>query len=416
MAAVTDFGTISPDKGIYGLYNDFLVRITRTGGTVYKLSYRIKCTVIADTSYTFERDVVPINEVSIVNPVEFLKDTFFKTQVIGLNGNVLDDSATVDIANFGCNRIEIEVGESYADSSNVPATFRGYDTSKEVTFYNGYENIKQSNTSTDYTNYLDPKWYDATEVKLNHTILNRKISVDIDDENKIFAPPVVELSDGTYSITAIYTDSYDSDGVLDNQDIEPYTPPTEIKGYVVFNLPKRSGVTLGQARNEYYFKYSSATESKFSEKISVTSYSCNQNDRYRLRWFNRYSAFEYLNLNGKFTESVTYKQGKEILTDGIDITATTFGKIKSPAKPELKEIGKNKEVTFSLYTNYINEEERNGLKEALESPNLILYDPENNIIPVISTDRNFKIASSKNGLIQYQLNFKSANRGKLINR
>lgn len=415
MAAVVDFGAISPEFGIYGIYNDFYVRITQSAPQLVKLKYRIKVTVIAQTSYVYERDVITIDAVSIVNPVQVLRDTFFRSQVIGLNGNVIDDTASVDVADFGCNRVRIEVGEIYAPSIDVAATFRGYDTSTDVTFYNGYENIDTANTSTDYANYLDLGWYSNGTVKLNHTIKNRKIGTD--DENKLFSPSVVELLAGSYELDAIITDEYDSAGGLVSQVIDPISALNPINGYQVVNGEKTIGATPLLTRCEQYFRYDDGGGGKvYSEKIAFTHFDCNQNDRYRLRWINRYGTFEYLNCNGRFTQTNQIQKGKEILSDGVDLTSTTFADIKSVAKPELKEYGNQKTVTFSLFTNYLTEEEQLGLAELMESPNTIFYDPDNNIVPVISQDRSFKIASIKDELIQYELRFKLANQGKTVDR
>jgi len=415
MAAEVDYGAITPTNGIYGIYNDFYVRITRTVSTGFKLKYRIKVTVIADTSYTFERDVTQIDEVSIVNPVQVLRDNFFRSQVIGLNGRVLDDSATVDVANFGCNRVTIEVGEVYANTADVAATFRGYNTSTNVTFYNGYENVNISNTTTDYANYLDLGWYSSSTIKLNHTILNRKIGTD--DENKLFTPTVIERSDGAYTLNAIITDEYDSAGVLSSQVIDPISALNPINGYQVVNGLKTITATTGLARWEQYFRYDDGGGTNIlSESVAFTYFKCNQNERYRLRWINRYGTFEYLNCNGTFVKTNQITKGKEIITDGIDLTASTFEDIKSVARPELREYGAQKQVNFSLFTNYLTEEEQLGLSELLESPNTIMYDPDNNIIPVIPRDTSFRIASVQDELIQYELRFKLANKGKIVGR
>jgi len=98
------------------------------------------------------------------------------------------------------------------------------------------------------------------------------------------------------------------------------------------------------------------------------------------------------------------------------LTASTFEDIKSVARPELREYGAQKQVNFSLFTNYLTEEEQLGLSELLESPNTIMYDPDNNIIPVIPRDTSFRIASVQDELIQYELRFKLANKGKIVGR
>ena len=48
MAAVADYGGGDYEKGVYGLYNDFLVRITQTGDDI-KLKFRMRITVIGSS-------------------------------------------------------------------------------------------------------------------------------------------------------------------------------------------------------------------------------------------------------------------------------------------------------------------------------------------------------------------------------
>ena len=416
MPTILDFGVDDPSLGIYGIYNDFYVRITNDVEAVkFKFKYVIEISVNG-TTISEEIEVRAIDEVSVVQPFEILKDLWFKCQVVGLNGDLLDDPNSVEIAQFGLRKCEIRAGMLYADTADSQPTFRGFDSGVDIIrFYNGYENLNISNETVNYSNYMDVGWTGTGEIKLNHTILNRKIGATLDDENKVFAASHFKDENGDLvTLNAVVTDSYNSSGVLINQDIDPIAAGD--LGYYVYNFPKTIPPTTGLERLEVYFRYTLNAGNVFSEKISFTSFECDKFERYRIRWFNRYGAFEYLNANGLFESSVSTSGGKEILTDGIDPTATEFGKIKTIARPALRNFGKTKEVTYSLSTNFLTREEQLGLAEIIESPNILLYDPENNIIPVICTDNRFKIIDVQQELVKYQLNFKSADQGKILRR
>ena len=410
MAAIVDYGT-NAEFGMYGLFNDFYCRITTDSVGIFKLKYRIRLTETDLEGDVFTFDVDPINEVSIINPFEVLKSAYFKTEVVGGGGINLDDATANDYFPKSSSRFLVEVGEIYATAANLPATFQGYDAAndKEVTLYNGYENILIADDSAAYANYLDPLWETGSTVKLPVTIKDRKILTG--DQNKIFFATRVNRVDGgvtIYDADEIVTDEYDAAGNLIGSTTEPYTGPNNyyFRSLRFLETPPATGYY------EQYVNYTNGTDTISSEKVTTRLFKCNRNPRYRLRWFNRYNGPEYLNCNGKFEEDRRFDRGKEILTDAVNYEATTFGTIKSPASPELKSSGIEKTVTYSLYTNYLTEEEQLGFVEIYESPNVIMFDPDNNIIPVLVNSISVNIESIKDNLIQYRIELKSANRGK----
>lgn len=419
MAAVADYGTADPEKGIYGIYNDFYVRITPTFVQL-KLKYRIRVTMPNDASIEFIRPVDPINYISIVNPVEVLKDTFFRAQIVGLNGQILDDRLNNDVANRGCNLVRIQIGEVYADAADDPATFRGYDTDDTFTFYNGYENIVISDTTISYSNFRAVRWYNGTPIKLPHTILNRRVinSTELQvggsgDINKIFMPNVIERSNGSYRLTSLVIDSFDADGTPTGQDIEPVSLGTTLTGYHVFRSVN-SAATDGSYQ-EFYGRYqlNGAGANILTEKIRFNYLAMEKFKRHRLRWFNRYGAFEYLDFIGSLETTQEVTQGKMIQSDGVDVEATSFDDIKIVSRPEMRSYGKTSKQRYTLHSGWLNIEEQEALKDLFKSPNVIMYTPENNIVPVIVTNNSFKITDIQVDLIKVSIEMELANADKI---
>lgn len=420
MAAEADYGTADPEKGIYGIYNDFYIRITTTVDK-FKLKFRIRITFPNEPAFIVpEREINPIADVSIVNPMEILKDTFFRCQLLGLNGNVLDDRLTNDVANRGINLVNIKIGESYSDTADTPATFRGYDTDHTFAFYNGYENIAISDTTIAYSNYRNVGWYNATTIKLPHTILNRRVinAVELQvggsgDINKIFMPNVIERSDGSYRLTSLVIDSFDADGTPTGQDIEAVSLGVTLTGYHVFRSVNSGG--KDGSYEEFYGRYqlNGAGANVLTQKIRFTYLPMEKFRRHRLRWFNRYGAFEYLDFIGSLETTQEVTQGKMIQSDGVDVEAASFDDIKTISRPEMRSYGKTSKQRFTLHSGWLNIEEQEALKDLFKSPNVIMYTPNNNIVPVIVTNNSFKITDIQVDLIKVAIEMELANADKI---
>lgn len=175
MAAVVDYGVADPTVGRFGLYNPFLVRITRTGSAVFKLKYRINITV-PNTTIDITKDVDPIDLVSIVNPLEPLKGQFFETQLVGNNGvgQVPLDTAGGS-ANKSYNKVRIQVGEIYATAADLPATFVGYTSDTTIWVYNGFDEVP---TTELYTNHRPDNTF---EPLFSIPLVNKNVKLLADD-------------------------------------------------------------------------------------------------------------------------------------------------------------------------------------------------------------------------------------------
>lgn len=418
MAAVVDYGVADPTVGFYGLYNPFFIRITRTGSTVFKLKYRINITV-PDTNIDITKDIDPIDEVSIVNPVEPLKGQFFESQLVGNNGVSevpLDTSGGCADKSF--NRVRIKVGEVYATAADLPATFLGYTSDNTIWMYNGFDNVPTTNL---YSNFRPSNTYIPN---LKIPLVNKNIKLLSDDiafislPSEINIPIIEEGGGGLITIHKLYFTHYDKEGGVLNSGN--------------FGLVGRYGTTRGYwtvgygttnifypenwAYSKYYAEYIDA-ESKLydTESFNVYKQECDPKyNRFRLRWFNRYSAFEYFNFTKKSKFDINVEKGKEVRTSGINFDATTFGSIKYPAIPELREVGKSATTTYTLNSDYLTEEEVESLKDLYISPNVVMFDKDNNIYPVIVQERSFEVTDIRDGLIKVSVKVRLANDNKVI--
>lgn len=418
MAAVADYGTVDPEKGAYGIYNDFFVNISsNTAGTIYKLKYRIKVTRLFlgnPTSISFERDVEPDVSTSIINinPVQIMQSGYFKSQVIGdESGQNIDVAASDERLDFAYTVLRVEVGELYANAAADPPTFRGYDTSNDFYFYNGYEDIDRSASNPDYSNYRDLGWYSAAELKLPSTIKTKYISDDPakTDITKIQFFSVIPHTSQDYTASNLITVNYIG-GVAQ-------TPITTSLVYTADSLISTDGadyVDPAFDKVEQYIEYTGGVSGTLnSEKITFLKIDCTKNERYRVRWINKYGAYEYLNFVGKTTETQSVDGGKIIASSGLNPTSLNFGGIKPLAEPETKPYGQTTRHTITLNSGYLKQEEVDALSDLYKSRNTIIFDPDNNIIPVRVLDQTYKITNVLDELAQVQIRFELANPPKI---
>jgi hypothetical protein len=421
MAAVVDYGVTDMGRGRYGLYNDFFIRITHTGGTVYKLKYRIR---IAVGSVVIEKDVNPINQVSVVNPVESLKDTYFRTQLVGTNGvSVVPlDSGGGGVADRSYQKVVIQVGEVFSLSESTPATFQGYNDQKTIPFYNGFEeDINQSV----YSNWRPANMYNTAPYKLplvnkNNYLLSTDIFfVSLPSELVLPVDEETPGNGGNCNLSKLYYQDFDING-------------NNIGTLNSFGLLLRYGANFGYwtiaigreqvyypsnfYKRTYYAAWVDSNNNEYkSESFDVIKAECDPKyDRFRLRWFNKYSGFEYFNFTKKSKYKLNVKSGKEIISNGVDYTSTNFSGIKYPAVPESREVGKSATTTYTLNSDWINEEEQKALKDLYISPNVIMFDKDNKIIPVIVQDKSYEVTDIKEGLVKVSINVMVANNNKVI--
>ena len=421
MAVVVNYGDlVDPTIGRYGLYNPFLIRITRTGGTVFKLKYRINIQVVG-TTIDITKDVDPIDEVSIVNPVEPLKGQFFETQLIGNNGvgQVPLDSSGGN-ADKSYNKVRIRVGEISATAADLPATFIGYADDRTLYFYNGFDDIPSADLYTNYRpNDTYQPLYSIPLVNKNVKLLSNDIAF-ISLPSEINTPIDEEGGGGVVILLRLYYTHYDINGdVIESSNFglfERYGAYENLGYWTIQYGTAQISYPSNWAYSTFYAEYvDSVTNYTNTESFNVYKQECDPKyDRFRLRWFNKYSGFEYFNFTKKSSQKLNISKGKEVRTSGINFEAANFSSMKYPSVPELREVGKSSTTTYTLNSDYINEEEQNALKDMYLSPNIVMFDKDNNITPVILEDSSYEITDIRDGLVKVSVKLRVANNNKVI--
>ena len=413
MAAVVDYGVEDPTIGRYGLYNPFLIRITRTGGTAFKLKYRINVQVVG-TTIDITKDIDPINNVSIVNPVETLKGQFFETQLIGQGGQSPLDTLG-GTADKSYNKVRIRVGEISATSAELPATFGGYTDDKTIYFYNGFDDVPSTEL---YINYRPTDTYQAS---YGIPLVNRNVKLLDNDIAFISLPieintPIFDGGGGSVNLFKLYFEHYNSNGDLIDSGSFSFGPFGSFGYLTAAYGTSQITYPTDWAFSTFYAQYIDA-ESNFTdtESFNVYKQECDPKyDRYRLRWFNKYSGFEYFNFTKKSSQTLNVTKGKEVRTSGINFDATNFSSMKYPSVPELREVGKSSTTTFTINSDFINAEEQAALKDLYLSPNVVMFDKDNNVFPVIVQDSSYEITDIRDGLVKVSVKLRVANNNKVI--
>lgn len=421
MAVLVNYGDlVDPTLGRYGLYNPFLIRITRTGGTVFKLKYRINVQVVG-TSIDITKDVDPINDVSIVNPIEPLKGQFFETQLVGNNGvgQVPLDTAGGN-ADKSYNKVRIRVGEISATSADLPATFIGYTDDETIYFYNGFDDVPSAEL---YSNYRPTDTYQSLYsiplVNKNVKLLDNDIAF-VSLPSEINTPLNEEGGGGVVELNKLYYSHYDINGnLLQSANFglfERYGTYSNLGYWTIQYGTAQVFYPSNWAYSTFYAEYvDSRNDFTNTESFNVYKQECDPKyDRYRLRWFNKYSGFEYFNFTKKSSQTLNVTKGKEVRTSGINFDATNFSSMKYPSVPELREVGKSSTTTFKLNSGFINAEEQAALKDLYLSPNVVMFDKDNNVFPVIVQDSSYEITDIRDGLVKVSITLRLANNNKVI--
>jgi len=418
MAVVVDYGSLDPELGIYGIYNNFKVRVTTSETAKFKTSYRFKLTIYDGNAYQSDSIVYDVevnnqtNKIGIVNPVKMLQERWFKGDFI------TDDIIRVD--NKAYTKVKIEVGESYADTADIPATFRGYDTLEEFYFYNGYETINQNYREL---NYRDPNWYDTIPIKVP---LVQKIHTVFEGDRFMFAAPIYingffDSLDYNFEIKKLILKSYTVDGIpVDTTTLDLLTLPGFIYsvGYFKYEIIQemyKPAIFFNNPvvdRVDVYFEYLDDSEGGIfnSEIIKFYRDEClPKYDRFRLRWTNRYGADEYMNFVGNHSKTLTISGGKNIISDNTDYNAVSFSDISKTTNPDLISFGKTNKIAWELNSDYLTQEQINALADLYKSPKVLMYDNNDEAIPVIVQDRNYKIDRIENNLVKVTINLLEAN-------
>lgn len=405
MAAVADYNYVDAEVGMYGLYNPFFVRITsNTGGSIFKLRYRIRLTDPNANTYVF--DVEPNDSsVAIINPIIILQETYFKSS-FKLDGDFLVETAL--------GNIDIEIGEVYASSATTPATFQGYDTNDTFTFYNGYE------LPPVVLNYRDDNWYNTAPLKL--PIVKSDIQVLEDFALYLSCPTYMNVTNvglfnfvnGTNLTSAVF--AYFSTGgfPITSSTLDLTSVVTGV-GYLDIEIGQTAyaGITANSADYaEVYLIYedTEATEVE-SERITVTQLECQPKfDPYVLRWVNRYGGNEYQVFQMQFTEDIVARRGKIIQTDGVDYNASSFATINDITDPDFVEFGRTYDTEYTLRSYFLTQEEIDGMRELFTSQKVIMIDKDGNKFPVQMLSTSYEITRRKDGLKEVEVRLRLSRR------
>lgn len=422
MAVTVDYNDLVntiPTEGVYGIYNRFIARITTSETAKFKTSYRIRLTIYDETAYqstTYISDVEVNNQtdkIGIINPVQSLRERWYKGN---FNSDILETNNK-----YAYTKVKIEVGESYADTADIPATFRGYGTSDVFYFYNGYEPLNQNYRKL---NYREANWYSDTPIKLPTVQKTNYVS---EGDSFVMSCPseIIGTFAGadTYKIADIVWKSYTVDGIpVDTDTIDLSVRPSLSGklGYWSYNVvPIMYGTPDVYFQNpvvdsvEVYFTLEPLEGGLgiATEVITFRRAICNPKyPKYRLRWLNRYGAEDYLNFINRTSQTLRVTQGKIINSDNIDYNATDYESISNVENPNMIPFGKTSRIQWQLSSDYLNQEQVDSLVDLYKSSKVLMYDENNEAIPVIVQDTSYKIEDIKNQLYQVSVTLLEANR------
>lgn len=408
MAAIVEWGGYnSPESvgNIYGVKDEFYIRISTNTATYYKLKYRVKVGYKGDYSGMFvgmfvpvateffEFNVEPINGVAFVNPLINLYDLYFGEITTG--GGI--EGAIENAFDF----VSIEVGEIYADTASEPATFRGYDTYDSFYCYAGYQEERSD------PNYVLPS-FNSAPVAVPHSGDIYYGGSDLSEYPLIFygfssIPNVTGLAYG------IGRQDFEMDGtpvgspVYTNLSVRPDIVGRRGYWYTIVSTPP-SGIY-----SEYFWVYGTGAPFIESKRIRVQQYQCNGNaDVTFVRYINKWGAEDTLLFNGRRKDFVNIKKGKKILSSGLDYSASSVESVKSVNRPNFREIGNERTKEVELTSGWLTQSQLIQAQEIISSP-LIIIDGE----PYLCTSNEYEVLNVKNGLQQITMRFQYANQLKI---
>ena len=388
MAVTADYKYADPTIGVYGVKNPFYVIINRTGAAVFNLTYDLRVTY-TNTGQVITKSLTPIGTQATANPLVLIEDFMFN-EYTGQTESSAPNS-------FGY--VQIEIGETFAAVEGDAPTFQGYDTDDSFLVYNGYKPLMNE------LNYRDPNWYDTTPLKLPKI---KKTLYLLDEDIEILSfPSIIDRADAKNLVTVFYNSS----GTDISTSVIDLTVRPDLTGTAYWNININTAFVDGAAYAKVYVQYA-VTEPFYtnSEEITIYRAQCNpKQGRYRLRWSNNYDGDEYQNFTLATDKIVQVRKGKRILSDGIDYTATTFAGLTNINRPNIREVGNKTTNLRRLRTDYLRQEELDALETLYKSEAVIMFDPDNNILPVIVRDTNFTITDVRNELVKIEVLVEIAN-------
>jgi hypothetical protein len=375
MAVSVNYNNASPELGIYGAYNPFMVLINYTGATPFYLTYKIKVTALNNTTVV-EKPVSPTSGYfAQVNPLELIKEAFFKSEYNG---------TTEHSQPFSYSQIKIEVGASFSTAEANPPTFEGYTQSDTFYVYNGYE------LQPTVLNYRDPAWYDTFPSKLPK--VKKTLYLLEDDKELLSFPSKIPDSTGTVLEAGdLITRYYDSSNSLVSTSIIDLTVRPDLTGTAYWNININYIFPATALYSKSKIRYDGGEGTQDSEEITIYRAECNpKQDRYRLYFINRYGGAEYENFTLAATTSYNIKKGKQIQSDGINYKATTFADIQNINNPNLQEFGNSTSKNITIRRDYFKtQEEVDSLAELFKSAVVIMFDAVNTAFPMIVETSNY---------------------------
>jgi hypothetical protein len=393
MAVTADYKYADPTIGVYGVKNPFYVIINRTGAAVYNLTYDLRVTY-TNTGQVITKSLTPIGTQATANPLVLIEDFMFN-EYTGQTESSAPNS-------FGY--VQIEIGETFAAVEGDAPTFQGYDTDDSFLVYNGYKPLMNE------LNYRDPNWYDTTPLKLPK--IKKTLYLLEDDIELLSFPSFLALAGGVLvGATKRITTFYDSSGSVIQTDETILTSRPDLTGTAYWNININPFFIEETAYVKVKIQYDDGESAEyFSEEITIYRAQCNpKQGRYRLRWANNEDGDEYQNFTLATDKIVQVQKGKRILSDGIDYAATTFADLTNINRPNIREVGNKTTNLRRLRTDYLRQEELDALETLYKSEAVIMFDHDNNILPVIVRDTNFTITDVRNELVKIEVLVEIAN-------
>jgi hypothetical protein len=302
--------------------------------------------------------------------------------------------------------VKIEIGETFSATLDNPPVFAGYDTDNSFLIYNGYKPLMME------LNYRDPNWYNTTPIKLPKR--KKDIKLLEGDIELLSFPSLINFIDfvGTSNAKQILATVYNANGTVNYTTIITLSSIPALTGTAYWNVDINQLEILDGGYIEYVVQWQDSTTLAFfnSEAITIRRAICNpKQGRYRLRWTNNDDGDEYGNFTLASDKITQVQKGKRILSDGIDYTAFTFATLSNINNPNITEVGNKVTNLRTLRTDYLNQEELNALEDLYKSNAVLMFDPDNNLLPVIVRDTTFTITDVRNDLVKVEVLVEIAN-------
>lgn len=395
MGAIVNYNNVNPERGIYGLYDDFVALVDSNSTLPKNLTYEVTVTVVNDSGIQ-KRSVTPIGTIAIVEPFKLVQDAYFKSEYNGF----LEHSNK-----YGYAKVTISVQEFSSSSEAIPPTSTGSAVSNTFYVYNGYESEPVG------LNYRNPNWYDTMPIKLPKVKKDLRL---LEDDVELLTFPSEILLDNGFLVNAhdLITEYFDSNGVSLSTSTLDLTTRPDLTGVAYWNININTFFTGSVDYSESRIRYETQELEAFdSEIVTIRRAECNpKNERYRLYWINRYGGAEYQNFELAAETTYQSRKGKRIQSDGINYSATSFVDIQNINNPNIQEFGNSTTKEITIRTDYFeNQAEIDSLSEVLKSTVLIMFDSNNVAYPMILKDTNYNNKLLKEGLVKLEMTLQYAN-------